>query len=74
MLNQIIVLADNNTIIMPGHGPLSSLNDVQQLKNVIEEHYEITVNGYKNGLSIDEILKEITSELQSGAGITKKIL
>jgi glyoxylase-like metal-dependent hydrolase (beta-lactamase superfamily II) len=72
MLNQIIVLADNNTIIMPGHGPLSSLNDVQQLKNVIEEHYEITVNGYKNGLSIDEILKEITSELQSGAGITKK--
>jgi glyoxylase-like metal-dependent hydrolase (beta-lactamase superfamily II) len=72
MLNQIIILVDENTIIMPGHGPLSNINDVKKLRNVIEEHYKITVNGYKNCLSINEILSQITTILKSGAGITKK--
>jgi cyclase len=72
MLNQIIILVDENTIIMPGHGPLSNINDVKKLRNVIEEHYKITVNGYKNGLSINEILSQITTILKSDAGITKK--
>ena len=72
MLNQIIILADDNTIIMPGHGPLSNLNDVTKLRNVIEEHYKITVDGYKNGLSVNEILNQITTILKSDAGITKK--
>ncbi|PQB06732.1 hypothetical protein BST83_05865 [Polaribacter filamentus] len=72
MLNQIIILVDENTIIMPGHGPISNINDVKKLRNVIEEHYKITVNGYKNGLSINEILSQITTILKSDAGITKK--
>jgi len=72
MLNQIIILADVNTIIMPGHGPLSNLNDVTKFRNVIAEHYNITVDGYKNGLSVNEILSQITTILKSDAGITKK--
>ena len=72
ILSQIIAISNGQTKIIPGHGPVCDINDVITLKNILQEHYEITEKGFTEGLSVDQIMTEIKSELNGPGNITKE--
>ena len=72
ILSQIIAVSNGQTKIIPGHGPVCDINDVITLKNILQEHYEITEKGYTEGLSVEQIMAEIKSELNGPGNITKE--
>tara|TARA_A100000164_G_scaffold137275_1_gene121904 strand:- start:1063 stop:2001 length:939 start_codon:yes stop_codon:yes gene_type:complete len=72
VLSQIIAISNNKTKIIPGHGPVCDVDDVIALKNILQEHYEITENGFAEGLSVEQIMSEIKSELNGPGNITKE--
>ena len=72
ILSQIIALSNGQTKIIPGHGPICDINDVITLKNILQEHYEINEKGFIEGLSVEQIMAEIKSELNGPGNITKK--
>lgn len=63
-LDGIISLADEKTIIIPGHGPLSTVEDVKKLRNTINEHFTMTKKGLEMGWSVETIASKIKSELK----------
>jgi cyclase len=71
-LSQIIAISNGQTKIIPGHGPVCDIDDVITLKNILQEHYEITEKGYTEGLSVEQIMAEIKSELNGSGNITKE--
>ena len=72
ILSQIIALSNDQTKIIPGHGPVCDINDVIALKKILQEHYEITKKGIAEGLSLKQIMAEIKSELNGPGNITKE--
>ena len=72
ILSQIIAISNGQTKIIPGHGPVCDINDVITLKNILQEHYEITEKGFIEGLSVEQIMTEIKSELNGPGNITKE--
>ena len=72
ILSQIIAISNGQTKIIPGHGPVCDINDVITLKNILQEHYEITKKGFTEGLSVEQIMAEIKSELNGPGNITKE--
>mgnify|MGYP001206265507 FL=1 len=72
ILSQIIALSNDQTKIIPGHGPVCDINDVIALKKILQEHYEITEKGIADGLSVKQIMAEIKSELNGPGNITKE--
>ena len=72
ILSQIIAISNGQTKIIPGHGPVCDINDVITLKNILQEHYEITEKGFIEGLSVKQIMAEIKSELNGPGNITKE--
>ena len=72
ILSQIIAISNGQTKIIPGHGPVCDINDVINLKNILQEHYEITEKGFTEGLSVEQIMAEIKSELNGSGNITKE--
>ena len=72
ILSQIIAISNGQTKIIPGHGPVCDINDVITLKNILQEHYEINEKGFIEGLSVEQIMAEIKSELNGPGNITKK--
>ena len=72
ILSQIIAISNGQTKIIPGHGPVCDINDVITLKNILQEHYEITEKGFIEGLSVEQIMVEIKSELNGPGNITKE--
>ncbi len=63
-LDGIISMADENTIIIPGHGPFCSVDDVKVLRNIIQEHFTMTKKGLEMGWSVATIANKIESELK----------
>lgn len=63
LLGALELLCDANTIIMPGHGSLSKKEDVVNLKNTLNDLYNKTIVGLKNGLSYNEISDSIEETL-----------
>ena len=72
ILSQIIAISNGQTKIIPGHGPVCDINDVITLKNILQEHYEITEKGFTEGLSVEQIMAGIKSELNGPGNITKE--
>ena len=72
ILSQIIAISNGQTKIIPGHGPVCDINNVITLKNILQEHYEITEKGFTEGLSVEQIMAEIKSELNGPGNITKE--
>ena len=72
ILSQIIALSNDQTKIIPGHGPVCDINDVIVLKKILQEHYEITEKGIAGGWSVKQIMDEIKSELNGEGNITKE--
>ena len=72
ILNQIISISNDETKIIPGHGPVCVVNDVITFKNILREHYEITKDRFEEGLSIKQIIAEIKTELNGPGNITKE--
>lgn len=65
LLGKLEQLCNNKTIIMPGHGQISSKKDITQLKNSLSNLYKKTVVGLKNGLSKEEIADSIEETLNN---------
>ena len=63
LLGALELFCDANTIIMPGHGSLSKKEDVVNLKNTLNDLYNKTIIGLKNGLSYNEISDSIEETL-----------
>jgi cyclase len=61
ILNMIISLSDNDTKIIPGHGPICDINDVIKFRDIVKEHVNKTIQGYNNGYSINQIVSSIKS-------------
>ena len=72
VLSQIIAISNEQTKIIPGHGPVCNVGDVITLKNILQEHYDVTEKGFIEGLSVEQIMAKIKSELQGPGNITKK--
>jgi glyoxylase-like metal-dependent hydrolase (beta-lactamase superfamily II) len=72
ILSQIIAISNSQTKIIPGHGNVCDINDVITLKNILQEHYEITKDGFEEGLSVKQIMDEIKTELNGPGNITKE--
>ena len=72
VLSQIIAISNEETKIIPGHGAVCNVGDVIILKNILQEHYEITEKGLSKGLSVEQIMAEIKSELNGPGNITKE--
>ena len=71
-LSQIIAISNEQTKIIPGHGPVCNVGDVITLKNILQEHYDITEKGFTEGLSIEQIMAKIKSELHGSGNIKKE--
>ena len=72
VLSQIIAISNEQTKIIPGHGPVCNVGDVITLKNILQEHYDITEKGFIEGLSVEQIMAKIKSELQGPGNIKKE--
>ena len=72
VLSQIIAISNEQTKIIPGHGPVCDVGDVIILKNILQEHYDVTEKGFTEGLSVEQIMAEIPSELDGPGNITKE--
>ena len=64
ILNMIISLSDSDTKIIPGHGPICDINDVIKFRDIVREHFNKTVQGYKNGDSVNDIISSIESSFE----------
>ena len=42
------------------------------MKNILQEHYDITEKGFIEGLSVEQIMAKIKSELQGPGNIAKE--
>ena len=71
-LSQIIAISNEQTKIIPGHGPVCNVGDVITLKNILQEHYDITEKGFTEGLSIEQIMAKIKSEFHGSVNIKKE--
>ena len=67
-LEKIASVCDKDTIIIPGHGALSNLEQLQKLTNELKEYYSRTLTGYKNGLSVSQIASTIQTDLGNTSG------
>jgi len=65
LLGKVEILANDNTIIMPGHGKISNKKDVIQLKKSLSLLYDKTVIGLKNGMNYVEISQSIDETLNN---------
>ena len=63
LLNNLVNLCDQETIIMPGHGKISNIKDVIQFKNLLSDLYTKTLIGLKKGMSHQEIAQTIDETL-----------
>ena len=76
VLGSIASLANDQTVIMPGHRNLSTKQDVLDLKKSLMNLYQKTVLGLEKGLSYQEIADSIDETLAAdpvmpGAELTK---
>jgi glyoxylase-like metal-dependent hydrolase (beta-lactamase superfamily II) len=69
VLGMIAALANDETRIMPGHGEISTKQDVIKLKNSLHELYQKTVLGLKNGLSPEAIASSIGETLAENEAV-----
>ena len=69
LLSSLESLCDDNTIIMPGHGDLSSKKDVTKLKNSLHELYTKTKIGLNKGMTYQEIAESIDETLNGDAAV-----
>ena len=67
-LEMIDSVCDENTIIIPGHGGLSSQSELQKLHKGLKEYYSKTMTGHQNGLSVDQIAASIETDLGKTSG------
>ena len=56
--DQILALADADTKIIPGHGPLASRQDLQTYRDMLATVYDRVLKLKNQGMSADEILFE----------------
>lgn len=62
-LDEIINICDKNTIIIPGHGGLSDVSKVINFRDGLQHYYTKTMEGYKSGMSVEEIRSSINIKL-----------
>ena len=63
VLGSIASLSDDQTVIMPGHGNLSSKQNVLDLRNSLMNLYQKTVIGLEKRLSCQEIADSVDETL-----------
>lgn len=80
-LSQVIMMIDEDTVVIPGHGDLATLKDVIFTRNMLQDIYDQVTVLAKKGMSEAEILKNksITQKydaLDYGSGFitTEKML
>jgi len=71
VLGSIAALADDQTVIMPGHGNLSSKQDVLDLRDSLMNLYQKTILGLENGRSYQEIADSIEETLVGDPNMPK---
>ena len=71
VLGSIAALADDQTVIMPGHGNLSSKQDVLDLRDSLMNLYQKTILGLENGRSYKEIADSIEETLVGDPNMPK---
>ena len=71
VLGSIAALADDQTVIMPGHGNLSSKQDVLDLRDSLMKLYQKTILGLENGRSYQEIADSIEETLVGDPNMPK---
>ncbi len=66
-LNQLIALCNNDTVIVPGHGPLASKSDLESYKRMLEYTQKGVQMDYLLGKSLEEVLanKSITANFDA---------
>jgi len=69
ILDHIINLCDENTIIIPGHGGLSHVKEIVEMRDGLMHYYNLTIEGYKKGLNLEEISSSIKIELGKTSGM-----
>jgi glyoxylase-like metal-dependent hydrolase (beta-lactamase superfamily II) len=69
ILDHIINLCDENTIIIPGHGGLSNVKEIVEMRDDLIHYYNLTIEGYKKGLNLEEISSSIKIELGKTSGM-----
>ena len=71
VLGSIAALADDQTVIMPGHGNLSSKQDVLDLRDSLMNLYQKTILGLENGRNYQEIADSIEETLVGDPNMPK---
>ena len=61
-VRKLIDLVDNETVIIPGHGPLSDKAGLQTLYTMLEDTIEMVSRKRKQGLSRDEVVAQGVSD------------
>ncbi|MFL2996899.1 MAG: hypothetical protein ACJZ00_07155, partial [Cytophagales bacterium] len=67
-LDDIISICDENTVVIPGHGGLNNVQGVIAFRDGLNHYYEMTLEGYKKGLSVEEISESIDIPLGETSG------
>jgi len=61
-IDALLGLCDDNTIVVPGHGPIASINDLIQYKRMIEYTWK--------GVSMDFLLNKTLDQVKANKSIT----
>lgn len=66
-IDQMLVLCNNDTVIVPGHGPLASKSDLESYKRMLEYTQKGVQMDYLLGKSLEEVLanKSITANFDA---------
>lgn len=65
-LENVILLIDDNTIVMPGHGDIASRNDIEDTVKMLKNMRERILNSIKKGESLEAVLNsKITKDYDS---------
>lgn len=55
---KILSIADENTVIMPGHGKLAGINDVKEVLTMLKESKEIVSKAKDEGIKLGDLIAQ----------------
>ena len=58
-----MALCDDETVIIPGHGGISNVDQVKKLSKDLKDYYNKTIEGNAKGLNVKDISDIIDVEL-----------
>lgn len=73
-MNQLIQIADDNTVIIPGHGQLAKKQDMVEFRDMLQDIWNSVAAAKKAGKSLEAIQEEDPTQKYQGGNMGKYVI